>query len=237
MPEKQSQKPNSLKLLCLSTAEQGGSLALVDGDKLICESFWDSKVTHSKRLLPMIEQIIRDRSGFELDDMDGFIAAKGPGSFTGLRIGISVVKALALAMGRPSYGVSSLDGIGYRFTLSARPVCVMMDAKREEVYSAVYRFEDGVLKSKSSEQVEDPEQVLSEIDQPALFVGSGAKVYRDLIIANSDVPMFSNTYQDAVSAAALIQSMGIQDGPVDPKVHPLDPVYLRKSDAELNADR
>ncbi len=132
-----------MKLLALSTAEQGSSLAIIDGDRLVCDEYWDAKQTHSKRLLTMVEQMIEKRSGLALADIDAFIAAKGPGSFTGLRIGISVIKGLAYATQKPAMGASSLDGIAFRFLHANMPVCVMMDAKRNEVYTALYSFENG----------------------------------------------------------------------------------------------
>ena len=115
-----------MQLLCLSTAEQGCSLAIIDGESPVCEEYWEVKMAHSTRLLTMIEHMLEKRAGMELSDIDAFVAARGPGSFTGLRIGISVIKGLAYAMGKPGLGVSSLDGIAFRFVHSQIPVCVMM---------------------------------------------------------------------------------------------------------------
>ena len=129
-------RQNNLRILSLSTAEQGCSLSVFEHKKLICEEYWADKQTHSKRLTTMVENLLDNRAGFGLSKIDGFIAAKGPGSFTGLRIGISVIKGLAYAMSKPDAGVSSLDGIGYRFSNVSVPVCVMMDARRNEVYCA-----------------------------------------------------------------------------------------------------
>ena len=142
-----------MRILSLSTAEQGCSIALFDNKNLICEEYWVDKQTHSKRLVAMVEHLLAHRAWFGLSEIDGFIAAKGPGSFTGLRIGISVIKGLAYALGRPDAGVSSLDGIAYRFASLSVPVCVMMDARRNEVYCAVYRFEQGLLVHKSDEKI------------------------------------------------------------------------------------
>lgn len=222
-----------MKLLSLSTAEQGGSLAIVDDDRLVCEEFWDAKQTHSKRLLSMIEHMVENRSGMALNDMDAFVAARGPGSFTGLRIGIGVIKGLAYALGKPALGVSSLDGIGFRFAHSSLPVCVMMDARRNEVYTATYWFENGTLVSKSDEQVIDPDCIVENIQAPVLFVGSGSKAYQERIEKQSDTARISDAYQDSVSAVAMIQSLGLVMD-LDLSAHILEPVYLRKSDAELN---
>jgi len=137
-----------LRILSLSTAEQGCSLAVFDNKALVCEEYWADKQTHSKRVLAMVENILACRAGWGVSEIDGFIAAKGPGSFTGLRIGISVIKGLAYAVSKPDAGVSSLDGIAYRFSAASVPVCVMMDARRNEVYCAVYHLERSVLVDK-----------------------------------------------------------------------------------------
>ena len=173
------------------------------------------------------------RAGFGLSEIDGFIAAKGPGSFTGLRIGISVIKGLAYAMGKPDAGVSSLDGIAHRFSGLALPVCVMMDARRNEVYCAVYRFEQGVLVQKTDEIVCSPEQGVSLAGEEAFFVGSGSKVYQDKIFLTNKKAQFSCETMDYVSAAALARQAILNENFFECPGNVLTPSYIRKSDAEL----
>jgi len=225
-----------LKLLCVSTAEQGCSLALVDGSTLVYEEFWTAKVTHSRRLLKMIEHMVEKRVCMELEDMDAFVAARGPGSFTGLRIGISVIQGLACALGKPALGVSSLDGIAYRFVSSSIPVCVMMDARRNEVYCAVYQFDRGRLVSKSCEQVVSPESAIRMTNGPGLFAGSGSRVFQTIIEQTADRPTFAHDFSVSVSAAALIQSAFAKDDFVNNPENILAPAYIRKSDAQLQFD-
>ncbi|MCG8640833.1 MAG: tRNA (adenosine(37)-N6)-threonylcarbamoyltransferase complex dimerization subunit type 1 TsaB [Desulfobacterales bacterium] len=222
-------------VLGLSTAEQGGSLAIVDGDRLICQEFWDTKQTHSKRLLGMIRHMVENRSGLDLADIDAYVAARGPGSFTGLRIGISAIKGLAYAMGKPALGASSLDGIAFRFAYSSLPVCVMMDAKRDEVYAAVYRFEKGMMVSKSTERVIAPGKVVAEMPASTLYAGSGSKAYLSAIEEKAETPVIAHPYMDSVCAVSLIRSLGKGNTDLNPAESPLEPVYIRKSDAELNS--
>ena len=222
-----------MKLLCLSTAEQGCSLAITENDNLICEEFWINKMTHSRRVLKMIEHMLEKRACMKLDDIDGFIASKGPGSFTGLRIGISVIKGMACALGKPEAGASSLDGIAFRVKYSSIPVCVMMDARREEVYCALYQFDQGRLVSKTREMVADPEKVIKMTKGAALFVGSGSKVYRNIIEQKADKPVIADNFQDHVSAAAMVQSLYLKDGFLYDPENILKPSYIRKSDAQL----
>lgn len=224
-----------MNLFALSTAEQGASMALFEDNTLVFESSLFSRQTHSKGLLPMIEQAVESREGMTVDRIDGFIAARGPGSFTGLRIGISMVKGLAKAVSKPCAGVSSLDGIAFRFCYSQLPVCVMMDAKRKEVYSAVYQFRHGKLIQKGPEMVCSPETAIDQAGSGALFAGSGSKVYRDKICSRShDKAVLSCPSMDGVSAGALVISAMSDKGGFDFENHPLNPVYLRKSDAQIH---
>jgi tRNA threonylcarbamoyladenosine biosynthesis protein TsaB len=226
-----------LRILSLSTAEQGCSLAVFENKILVCEEYWASKQTHSKRLVAMVENLVENRAGFELSKLDGFIAAKGPGSFTGLRIGISVIKGLAYAMSRPDAGVSSLDGIAYRFCHASVPVCVMMDARRNEVYCAVYYFEKGVLKQKSNEVVCTPEQAVFMAGENAFFAGSGSKAYQELILSlTNQAAVFACESMDHVSAAALAHPLFLNDDFFNCSENILMPAYIRKSDAEIQFD-
>jgi tRNA threonylcarbamoyladenosine biosynthesis protein TsaB len=228
---------NKVKLLCLSTAEQGANLAIVDKNALVCQEFWDAKLTHSKRLLTMIEHLLEKRAAMELSEIDAFVAARGPGSFTGLRIGISVIKGLALAMEKPALGVSSLDGIAFGFVHSSLPVCAMMDARRNEVYCAVYQFDNGRLVSKSLEKVVSPEDAIKMTKGPAIYAGSGSKAYQSLIEQKADHPVIAHSFFDSVNAAALVLSLCSTDNFMDLEENILDPAYIRKSDAQLQFDK
>jgi tRNA threonylcarbamoyladenosine biosynthesis protein TsaB len=224
---------NKVKFLCLSTAEQGASLAIIDRNALVCQEFWDTKLTHSKRALTMIEHLLEKRAGMALSDMDVFVAARGPGSFTGLRIGISVIKGLALAMGKPALGVSSLDGIAFGFVHSSLPVCVMMDARRNEVYCAVYQFDHGRLVSKTLEKVVSPKDAIKMTKGPAIYAGSGSKAYQGLIEQRADHPVIAHNFMNFVNAAALVLSLCSTDNFMDLPKNILAPTYIRKSDAQL----
>ncbi len=223
-----------MKLLSISTAEAGCSLAIVDNNNLVCEEFWVNKLTHSRRVLKMVDHMLENRAYMKLDDIDGFVAAKGPGSFTGLRIGISVVKGMAKALDKPVAGVSSLDGIAFRFKYCSIPVCVMMDARRDQVYCAVYEFDQGRLAIKSKEMVVNPEKAVELTKGASLFAGSGSKVYKNIIQQNAVNPILSHDFQDYVSATAMVQSLYLTTNYFDNPETVLKPSYIRKSDAQLN---
>jgi len=226
---------NNLKLLSLSTAEQGCSLALVNGLSLVYEEFRTTRVTHSSRVLKMIEDVLKNRVEMALDDIDGFVVARGPGSFTGLRIGISVIKGLSYAMNKPVAGVSSLDGIAFRFASTSIPVCAMMDAKRGEVYCSIYHFNEGHLIAKTPEAIVDPKAAVAMTQgKQTLFAGSGSKAYKDMIEREANQPVFTESFFDHTSAAALVQSMRLRGSYFSESGRDLLPKYIRKSDAELS---
>lgn len=223
-----------MKILALSTAEQSCSLAVIDNDVLVYEERWSSRQTHSKRVLQMIEHGLVNRADIRLEDIDAFIAAQGPGSFTGMRIGISVIQGLAFSTGTPALGVSSLDGIAFRFSHVTHPVCAMMDARRNEVYCAVYQFNNGALVSKSREKVLEPEAAVLMAGPTAFYAGSGSKVYQSVIEKNAQHCQLSHPFADSVNAATLVQVLSCKgDFLRDHEKYTLTPSYIRKSDAEL----
>ena len=222
-----------MKLLCLSTAEQGCSLAIVDNNNLLCEELWINKLTHSKRILKMIDHMLEKRACIGLDDIDGFVVAKGPGSFTGLRIGISVVQGMGKALDKPAVGVSSLDGIAFRFQHCTIPICVMMDARRDEVYCAVYQFDHGRLVSKSDEIVTNPEKIIETISTRTLFAGSGSRAYENIIRQKSLDPIIAHDFQNHVSAVAMIQSLCLKKNCFNYTDAIVIPSYIRQSDAQM----
>jgi tRNA threonylcarbamoyladenosine biosynthesis protein TsaB len=226
-----------MRLLAVDTSETSCSLALVEDGLLMAESFLSNRVTHSRVVMERIDHMITGRAGIPLDSIDGFVTARGPGSFTGVRIGISVVKGLAFALSRPAAGVSSLDGIALQLAGSSLPVCAMMDAKRGEVYTALYRFRLGRLEEKGPETVARPGDLLEGMG-PACFVGSGARAYRSLIRERlGEGAWFAPGYLDQVRAGTLAQVVFDDPGLLSPRPEDLLPVYLRRSDAEINYER
>lgn len=223
-----------MKILALSTAEPGCSLAVMDQDQLVCETYWHSRLTHSRRLLSMAGALFPDQAGCEISEVDAFVAARGPGSFTGLRIGISAALGLSTALSRPAAGVSSLDGIACRFSQTDVPVCAMMDARRGQVYCAVFRFEHGQLAHRTDDTVCPPEQAISMISGPdAVFAGSGARVYEALIHdAFRGRARMAPQFMDSVSAGALAWAARTTPDFFENPANTLVPAYLRSEGAD-----
>jgi len=224
-----------MKILAVDTTEQGGSIALVENGIPLCERYVAGLKNHAVTLMPLVERMLKEDAGLGLDALDGFVVSRGPGSFTGLRIGISMVKGLALATGKPVAGVSSLDGIAWQLSHASLPVCAMLDARRGEVYCAMYQFENGELISKGEEKTISPEDVPALVGSTALFAGSGAMVYGPCIAgAMGKGAFFAPGFQNHVSALALAHVFFHDAGVCLKDPGELIPVYLRRSDAEIN---
>ncbi|MBR4173657.1 MAG: tRNA (adenosine(37)-N6)-threonylcarbamoyltransferase complex dimerization subunit type 1 TsaB, partial [Clostridia bacterium] len=133
-----------MKIFAVDTSSSVASAAICDGDKLVCETVLNNKLTHSQTLMPMIEEVFK-RSGLAPSEIDIFAVADGPGSFTGLRIGVTTVKALAHAVNKDVVGVNTLEAMCYNIPFCQNLISPIMDARRGEVYNAFYRFENGIL--------------------------------------------------------------------------------------------
>src|SRR5574337_212080 len=122
----------------IETSTMQGGVALISGQGVICEYTVNVKATYSERLLPLIDRALRD-ARITLDDVEGFAVAVGPGSFTGLRIGVSTAKGLAAAGGQPLVGVSTLEAMAWSLPFCAYQICPILDARKGEIYSALFR--------------------------------------------------------------------------------------------------
>lgn len=224
-----------MKILSVNTSEASAGVALVEDGVPVCEEFFSAGVTHSRVLMDMVHQVLTVRASVPVEEIDGLVAARGPGSFTGLRIGISVVKGIAMAASKPVAGISSLDAIAWQVSSSQRSVCAMMDAKRGEVYAACYRFSGGKMTHKTKEVCVTPERAVALAGESALFIGSGALAYKGQIesLAGGDLgfaPGFQNQVRASALAHAFFQSQeALSNDPLS-----LLPVYIRRSDAEIN---
>ncbi len=227
-----------MKILAVSTAEPLCSVAFMEDGDLVCEESWLDRQTHSKRLMDMIRHLLENRAGIGAKDVDAFVAARGPGSFTGLRIGISVVKGLACAASRPAVGISSMDGPAYRFSATDLPMVTLMDARRKEVYACRYRFSRGTLVEKGPAYVLAPSELLDMIDCETLFVGSGAVAYKDFLTDHLEgKARFVPASQNHIKAASLAIPVFNDPGLLRQEADSLVPEYIRKPDAKVNAGK
>ncbi len=178
-----------MKILGLDASGLVAGVAILEDDILLAEYTTDYKKTHSQTLLPMLEEI-RQMIELDLATIDAIAVAAGPGSFTGLRIGAATAKGLGLALDKPLVEVSTLEGMAYGLWGSDALVCPIMDARRNQVYTAVYRFVSKAADAKPQAVLDpcamDVDELLAwlcERQEAVIFLGDGVAVYRDKVKA------------------------------------------------------
>ena len=221
-------------LLTLDTASEAGSAAVSRGETLLGEIFFSSGQTHSDRLLRSVSLLL-DNVGMDLASVDAFAVSLGPGSFTGLRVGVATVKGLALASGRPVVGVSSLRTLAMQAPFARHPVCALLDARKKEVYAGLYRWEEDFPVPLREETVLSPERLLETLEEEVLFAGSGAAAYRSLIIRRLGARAHFTPWPLQSPRAGLAAALALADlrqGRTVPLAQ-LSPHYIRRSEAEI----
>ena len=225
-----------MKILSVDTSTTTCTVGIVDGDTLVAESVDASGQTHARHVMGMIDDTL-DRAALLVRDLEGFAVVTGPGTFTGLRIGISTVKGLAYALSRPLVGISSLAALAAQADLPAQQVCPVMDARRKEVYFGFYTLAAGVQKQIGPHRVSPPLEMIKNVRAPCQFIGNGARMYQKMIQAElGPLALFSATSRDTVRAETIaglaVRQFQKYDGRQLPDV---SPYYIRKSDAELHS--
>ena len=223
-----------MKILAVDTATKSCSVAVTDRETLLAELTVANGRTHSRHLMNIIDTVL-EMAELQAEQLDGFAATIGPGSFTGLRIGLSTIKGLAYALHKPVVGVSSLDALAWQCSQTPLLICAAIDARKKEVYSCRYRFINQVMTKEGCEQVASPIDTVRGIDEPCIFVGSGAKLYQKLIAAElGELAHFADDSRHIIRAST-IAGLGLarieQKSPQDAKL--LVPQYIRSSDAQL----
>lgn len=228
----------AMKILAVDTATRSCSVALTEDDRLLAEFTLVRRQTHSRHLAVLIDHLLQ-QCDLKPDAVDGFAVTHGPGSFTGLRIGLSTVKGMAEAIGRPMAGVSTLAALAMQVGPCPQPVCPIIDARRKEVYVGGYRFENGLPTAEFDERAVRPESVPLLFSEPCIYIGDGALLYRDRLLrpGRSDVVLAPDAAH--VLRAGTVAALAWHQFRAGRGQDPGDfvPVYLRKSDAERNRHR
>jgi tRNA threonylcarbamoyladenosine biosynthesis protein TsaB len=221
-------------LLTIDTSTPTGSVAISRGETLLGEILLNVKSTHTDRLLLTLRQLLAD-AGLQLADVDALAAVLGPGSFTGLRVGVATIKGLALALDKPVVGVSTLQALAMQFPFARHPLCVLLDARKKEVYAGLYHWEGGRPVAVRPETVIAPEALLEALDGEMLFAGDGAVAYRTFISRRLGprahfVPW--SMHPPRAAAAAVLALAALRAGETIPLAQ-LAPRYIRLSEAEI----
>lgn len=230
---------NEPLVLAVDTASSCSSVALVtggvQGGTLLATLSLNSKVTHSRRLLTGIDWLLQE-NGVDFSAIDGLAVGLGPGSFTGLRIGMATMKGLATALEKPLLGVSTLDGLAFSCSGNT-PLCALLDARKKEVYRRWYKKDSvGIYRPHGSIEALSPSAFAAEITQPCQLVGDGILACGASLVGSVEelieIAPLPLHYINAASIAFLcgeqLQKNEVMD--LDSAV----PLYVRASDAELS---
>lgn len=220
-----------MKIFAMDTSTLTASVAVLDEDKLLGEYTVSEKLTHSQTIMPMADSLLSSL-GSSLKDMDAFAVCLGPGSFTGLRIGMATVKSFSQVLNKPVIGVSSLDAAAYNFCYAEDVIiCPMIDARRNEVYTSFYKNGEKLIDDKAIHI----DELLQELGgKKVIFCGDASKVHEDRIKSRTCEEwkiapchlMLPKASSVAYSALKRAKKGDFDDA------YTLNPVYLRKSQAE-----
>lgn len=227
----------SMKILSLDSSANSASVCVYDAveSKVIGEFYINTKLTHSQTLVPMIDSLMNS-ANLKLSDIDVFAVNVGPGSFTGIRIGVSVIKGMAMALSKPCVATSTLESMAYNFIgYDDVIVCSCMDARRNQVYNALFNIKDNMVCRMCDDRaisVEDLHNELNSYDRRVILVGDGANLCFSQKSDDSRVELAkpNNRYQTA-SSVALCADVAIKNNNVI-TAQALMPSYLRPSQAE-----
>ena len=172
-----------MKILALDSSGIVASVAVIEDDILLAEYTVNYKKTHSQTLLPMLDEVVK-MTELDLETIDAIAVAAGPGSFTGLRIGSATAKGLGLALKKPLIAVPTVDALAYNLYDVSGLICPIMDARRSQVYTGIYRFEEHKLVAVKQQWASPMTELIEELNklgEPVTFLGDGVPVFRSMI--------------------------------------------------------
>lgn len=175
-----------MKILAIDSSSLVASVAIITDDIMTAEYTVNFKKTHSQTLLPMIDEIVR-MVGIDIDSIDAIAVSGGPGSFTGLRIGSATAKGIGLSLDKPIINVPTIDAMAYNLFGTDKIICPIMDARRNQVYTGLYSFKDGLLnirKSQCALSIEELVEELNDLKEDVIFIGDGIPVFSEYIDEN-----------------------------------------------------
>jgi tRNA threonylcarbamoyladenosine biosynthesis protein TsaB len=226
-----------MKLLAVESATLSGGVALQDGDRLLGEITLNIAITHSERLMSAVDRLLDD-CGLAPADLDGLAVSVGPGSFTGLRVGLATVKALAMALDLPVAAVPTLDALAARLPFADAPVCPILDARKKEVYLSLYRWRESGMAREWDYLALPPELAAARLEAPVILLGDGIEACRpwlERLGAGVRVAPAAQRLPSAAVVAGLGRAALAAGAGVDAEA--LAPLYLRPSEAQLKARR
>lgn len=228
-----------MKIFAIDTCCMAATSAIVEDDRLIAQTVINHKKTHSQKMMPQIESMFK-LSEIDIKDIDIFSAAVGPGSFTGVRIGVATVKAMAQALDKPCVGVSTLMALANQVNHFGGIICPILDARREQVYNALFRRGEEIpirLCEDRAVPIEELFEELEKSDDEIMFLGDGYFVYKDIIIERlGKRAVFPQSFLNMNLAGSVASAAEYEYSRGNfVKYSELAPSYVRLSQAERDA--
>lgn len=225
-----------MKVLAIESSGQAASVAVVEDEILRAEFTMNQKKTHSQTLLPMLDQMSKIID-LDFETIDAIAVSGGPGSFTGLRIGAATAKGLGLAWKKPLISIPTADGLAFHMWGSKHIICPLMDARRNQTYTGLYKFDGDqmqVIEKQCAVGIEEIIQKINTLGHSVVFLGDGVKVFKDFIIEHIKVSYFfapAHKNEQQASALAALGLIYLKEGKTV-SAEEFQPDYLRLSQAE-----
>ena len=224
-----------MRILSLDSSGLVATVAILEDEQTIAEYTVNYKKTHSQTLLPMLDEVVK-MTEFDLSTVDAIAVAGGPGSFTGLRIGSATAKGLGLALNKPLIHIPTVDGMAYQLFGNGGLICPIMDARRNQVYTGIYRFQSDfeIVEEQMAISVQELIEKLNAYGEKVTFLGDGVPVYKAQLEEGLRIEVaYAPAHMNRQSAAA-IGALGMkyfEEGKVE-SAREHQPDYLRLSQAE-----
>lgn len=222
-----------MKILSMNTSSNICAVALLEDKSVIKELIVDDANTHSVKLMPLISDLLK-QCNISISDIDLFACDKGPGSFTGIRIGISTVKAFCDVTSKPGVGISSLTSLAYSSDYNGL-ICALIDAKNDNVYYGLFKHNNGIYEQVGeflAENINCVTEILKNCNKPIFFVGNGSMIYKDMLQSNLKENAIIKDDNKFINLSAVNTGIAAFDAFVKTEDCPLSPLYLKKSNAE-----
>ncbi|AGK99043.1 tRNA (adenosine(37)-N6)-threonylcarbamoyltransferase complex dimerization subunit type 1 TsaB [Clostridium pasteurianum] len=229
-----------MRVLSIDSATEAATCAVIEDERLLGEITFNYKKQHSIILMTIIDNLLKNINT-DINTIDGFVISKGPGSFTGLRIGMATVKGLSQGSNKPFISISSLDALAYNMAYTPGIICPILDALRGNVYTALYQFEENNLNRLTDYKIISLEELLvfvKEQNKSITFIGDGIKLFKEQILKYLPEASFAPSHLNLVRSSALGE-LGLKrllQGEND-NLYDSAPIYIRKSQAEREYEK
>lgn len=221
-------------VLGIETSSTCGSVAVVEDKKVLGELFFNTGTKHSTKIVPSITNLL-STVGLDKADLEGIAVTSGPGSYTSLRIGISIAKGLAYSLDIPLIGISTLQCVAFNSIISPHLICSLIDARKGELYSALFRYNTGELERISEDQIVSIDYLCQAIDEKTVLIGDGLYLYKSTFVDRiNGLVLFAPEHlcYGRASSCAILGIDNFKKAKRD-EVNTLVPKYIRQADAEL----